>query len=257
MTDTQFVRPQAMPQAWLTEDQWGELSKHLSRDLDDYRKARILDFIDLYLTLNKLNEVFPKKTPAALRDELKVFQETARTLMPQVEVSALEERGIHLNTVLSLKAHEKMASAYISLSSNAKAYLNDALWLMTRTDTAKHIYHPSQYEIAATLAIQKIPKPKKGGGNPLSGSDYGLYLNTFRLWRDLGHNTKGKEASVSYRKGFTEYDFIASDFVDFTYKIFQHSGIIYSKKTICEQLKKYKIVFNKIAKPTAARLTGE
>lgn len=192
-------------EAGLTSEQWQALVNHLSKPLDDASKGYVIDFLDFRLLQYTLEQIpqFKTRTLATLYHEIVAFKETAQALIPKAELKALED-GIHLFTQLSSEAETALKSAHFNLSLNAKAAIGNELYLMTRTDTGKHLYHPSQYDIAAKLALEKMPKPKQyqGRGNIFSAEKQHLYTCVFTLWRDLGetnfaiwHNTSNNESS--------------------------------------------------------------
>ncbi len=204
-------------EAWLTSEQWQALAPHLSKPLADAGKGRILDFLDFRLLRYTLeqNSKFKTRTLATLRREIVAFKETVQALIPKAEIEALE-KGIHLFTQLPSETENTLTKTWFNLSHNAKVAINDELYLMTRTDTAKHLYHPTQYDIAAKLALEKIPQPKQhqGRGNIFSAEKQYLYTCVFTLWRDLGetkfairHNTEHLTSSPLV--AFTHALFIA------------------------------------------------
>lgn len=204
-------------EAWLTSEQWQALAPHLSKPLDDAGKGRILDFLDFRLLRYTLeqNSKFKTRTLATLYREIVVFKKTVQALIPKAEIEALKE-DIHLFTQLPSEAENTLKKTWFNLSLNAKVAIGNELYLMTRTDTAKHLYHPTQYDIAAKLALEKMPKPKQhqGRGNPLSAEKMTRYTNSFRLWRDLKetdfaiwHNTQHLTSSPLV--AFTNALFIA------------------------------------------------
>lgn len=192
-------------EAWLTSEQWQALAIHLSHPLDDTSKTRILDFLDFRFMRYTFEQIpqFKTRTLATLRREIVAFKETVQALIPKTEIEALE-KGIHLFTKLPSETENTLKKTWFNLSLYAKNAIGNELYLMTRTDTAKHLYHPTQYDIAASLALAKMPTPKQhhGRGNPLSAEKQDLYSNIFRLWRDLKetdfaiqHNTEHLKSS--------------------------------------------------------------
>ena len=212
---------------FLTPLGWQKLEANLSKPLDDAGKALILDFLDFRLMNYRLEKIRPikdknKKVPtfhtvtlAKIYHDIVAFKETVQKLIPKAEIEALKE-DIHLFTQLPSEAENTLKKTWFNLSLNAKVAINNELYLMTRTDTAKHLYHPTQYDIAASLALAKIPKPKQhqGRGNPLSEEKQYLYTCVFNLWRDLKetdfaiwHNTQHLTSSPLV--AFTNALFIA------------------------------------------------
>ena len=202
-------------EALLTSEQWQALAIHLSKPLDDAGKALILDFLDFRLMNYRLEKIRPikdknKKVPtfhtvtlAKIYHDIVAFKETVQKLIPNVEIEALKE-DIHLFTPLPNESKKNIQEEWLKLPIGARVAINNELYLMTRTDTAKHLYHPTQYDIAASLALAKIPKPKQhqGRGNPLSEEKQYLYTCVFNLWRDLKeadfaiwHNTEHLKSS--------------------------------------------------------------
>lgn len=192
-------------EAGLTSEQWQALVNHLSKPLDDAGKAKILDFLDFRMLHYRLEntKAFKTLTAATLYREIVAFKKTVQALIPQAEIEALKKH-IHLLTRLSNETENTLQEKFAELSIHAKTFINNELYLMTRTDTAKHIYHPSQYDIAAKLALEKIPQPKQhqGRGNIFSAEKQHLYTCVFTLWRNLGetnfaiwHNTSNNESS--------------------------------------------------------------
>ena len=104
------------------------------------------------------------------------IKKTVQALIPKAEIEALKKIFTYLHSYLAKPKHPK--KTWFNLSLNAKVAIGNELYLMTRTDTAKHLYHPTQYDIAAKLALEKMPKPKQhqGRGNPLSAEKMTRYI---------------------------------------------------------------------------------
>lgn len=219
-------------------DNWQTLEKHLSKPLDDEGKKLILSFLLVQHNANEYpNNVYKKNT--LLYHEIDNFKKKVQSLIPEYEEELIIESPSHLENTTPREDEKKLAKLFDALSSNAKINIVSQIMRMTRGFNFEKLYHPIQYDIAAKLALDSLPKPQKHQGRNKDIRKKNSYKNILKLWRELGETN----LSATYNPNQdTNHE---SPLVGFTYTLLKMLNTFTNSdapalNTIRQDLSKYK-----------------
>ena len=174
---------------------WQDLESYLSKPLDDVCKQKTLNCL-WFLTISIKYAKNAHKDDTLLYHEIDVFKKTIQVFIPKFfdEESFFDEQTLHLKSNISTETEANLKRLWKALSVRARQVISDQIICMTRSFTMGKVYHPRQYDIAAKLALDSLPKPQKHQGRGKSIGKKGIYKIILELWRELGETN----LSVTY-----------------------------------------------------------
>jgi len=176
-------------------DNWQILEVYLSKPLDDEGKKSILSFLVGQHNANEYMKRAPRDN-TLLYHEVDNFKKNIQVFIPNYydEESFFDKQTLHIKSNISIEAEAKLKELWKALSVWAREAMSDQIIYMTRSFTMGKVYHPRQYDIAAKLALDSLPKPQKHQGRGKSIGKKRSYKNILELWIELGETN----LSVTY-----------------------------------------------------------